>query len=215
MTVAFSIGMIPMCSFAGEKNADLIPEPVYFSVNIGQNLKTDRETAELTLTFDPNGGKGDENLEPFAGNPGDEFYLEACPFTRTGYTFVCWNTKADGTGVSYKTGDTFILNETTTLYAQWKKKSNIKLKVNAKASVKKTKNFKIKATVKKNGKKLKKAVVYVRFKGKTYKKKTNSNGVAKITVKKSTYRKIKPGTTITYIVKCKGALVTKKVKIRK
>ena len=39
-------------------------------------------------------------------------------FSRTGYTFTGWNTKADGTGTAYKTGDT-IKADTMTLYAQW------------------------------------------------------------------------------------------------
>ncbi|MDV0445823.1 hypothetical protein MmiAt1_14200 [Methanimicrococcus sp. At1] len=38
-----------------------------------------------------------------------------------GYTFKNWNTKADGTGTSYKAGDTFRITEDTTLYAQWHK----------------------------------------------------------------------------------------------
>lgn len=48
--------------------------------------------------------------------------------TREGYDFLGWNTKADGTGDSYKSGDelTFVDNgnggEAVTLYAQWKGK---------------------------------------------------------------------------------------------
>ena len=48
--------------------------------------------------------------------------------TRKGYDFLGWNTKADGTGDSYKSGDelTFADNgnggESVTLYAQWKGK---------------------------------------------------------------------------------------------
>ena len=48
--------------------------------------------------------------------------------TRKGYDFLGWNTKADGTGDSYKNGDelTFVDNgnggEAVTLYAQWKGK---------------------------------------------------------------------------------------------
>ena len=48
--------------------------------------------------------------------------------TRKGYDFLGWNTKADGTGNSYKSGDelTFVDNgnggEAVTLYAQWKGK---------------------------------------------------------------------------------------------
>ncbi len=38
---------------------------------------------------------------------------------RTGYTFTGWNTKADGTGTSYRAGDELNLNSNITLYAQW------------------------------------------------------------------------------------------------
>ena len=45
-------------------------------------------------------------------------------FTREGYTFLGWNTKADGTGTSYEDKAEFSLSDaeagaTITLYAQW------------------------------------------------------------------------------------------------
>ena len=43
-------------------------------------------------------------------------------FTRTGYTFDGWNTKANGTGTAYKVGDQISpLMTETILYAQWQK----------------------------------------------------------------------------------------------
>lgn len=39
--------------------------------------------------------------------------------TLTGYTFVKWNTKADGTGTDYASGATFTIKENMTLYAVW------------------------------------------------------------------------------------------------
>ena len=41
-------------------------------------------------------------------------------FTRPGYTFVDWNTKADGTGTSYANGAKYSFSASITLYAQWK-----------------------------------------------------------------------------------------------
>jgi hypothetical protein len=41
------------------------------------------------------------------------------PLAKTQHAFVEWNTKADGTGVSYSQDDTFTINEDTRLYAQW------------------------------------------------------------------------------------------------
>ncbi|RJS60688.1 InlB B-repeat-containing protein [Bacillus sp. PK3_68] len=39
---------------------------------------------------------------------------------KTGYTFTGWNTKSDGTGIAYKAGDSFTIEQNITLYAQWK-----------------------------------------------------------------------------------------------
>ena len=38
---------------------------------------------------------------------------------KTGYTFIGWNTQADGKGTAYQSGETFIITRRTTLYAQW------------------------------------------------------------------------------------------------
>jgi hypothetical protein len=38
---------------------------------------------------------------------------------RSGDTFVCWNTTADGTGTNYNTGSTLVISSNTTLYAKW------------------------------------------------------------------------------------------------
>lgn len=43
----------------------------------------------------------------------------------TGYTFMGWNTKADGSGTSYTNGTQFALIENTTLYAIWSKSGNM------------------------------------------------------------------------------------------
>jgi|GEM_PF-6048219 Listeria/Bacterioides repeat len=42
--------------------------------------------------------------------------------SKTGYSFKCWNTKADGTGEEYTSGDLLTVGvENVTLYAQWNK----------------------------------------------------------------------------------------------
>jgi uncharacterized repeat protein (TIGR02543 family) len=38
---------------------------------------------------------------------------------KTGFTFAGWNTEADGSGTSYSQGNTFTINDNTTLYARW------------------------------------------------------------------------------------------------
>jgi len=40
--------------------------------------------------------------------------------SRTGYTFICWNTEPDGSGTVYHEGDTFVMNSRfVRLYAVW------------------------------------------------------------------------------------------------
>ena len=46
--------------------------------------------------------------------------LTANAFTRTGYTFTGWNTKADGSGTPYKNGQSITIDADMMLYAQWK-----------------------------------------------------------------------------------------------
>lgn len=68
-------------------------------------------------------------------------------------------------------------------------------KVKVKRSAKK---LTIQATLKINGKGVKNKVIKFKFNKKTYKARTNSKGVAKITVKKSVLKKLKKGKKVTY-----------------
>ncbi|MBR0333702.1 MAG: InlB B-repeat-containing protein, partial [Bacteroidales bacterium] len=47
--------------------------------------------------------------------------ITANTFTRSGYTFTGWNTKADGSGTSYTDKQSITLSQDITLYAQWKR----------------------------------------------------------------------------------------------
>ena len=73
----------------------------------------------LTLSYDGNGGTGsmDSLTET---TDGEEFTIKENQFQKEGMSFVEWNTKADGSGISYHPGDKLILSKNTTLYAQWK-----------------------------------------------------------------------------------------------
>lgn len=42
-----------------------------------------------------------------------------------GYTFLGWNTSADGSGTTYQNSDKIVLNESVTLYAMWSKSGNM------------------------------------------------------------------------------------------
>lgn len=75
--------------------------------------------SEVTVTFKPNGGSGSDTTQTVTN--GVATALDANTFTRTGYTFVGWNTEADGTGTLYNDKETLTLSSDITLYAQWEK----------------------------------------------------------------------------------------------
>lgn len=85
-------------------------------------------------------GAGESAIEYVGNGATDGKYLDgtakpgtatttatANQFTRTGYTFTGWNTKADGTGTAYHAGAAIAYpaeGTTLTLYAQWKVSSH-------------------------------------------------------------------------------------------
>ncbi len=83
-----------------------------------------------TIMFASNGGTG--TMENQVLQEGATTNITANSFTKEGYTFSHWNTKADGTGRSYndkqQITDAIISDETLTLYAQWYDSSLNKVK---------------------------------------------------------------------------------------
>ena len=121
-------GQLAVTNAAPGKNLDnsvvikaLIPGYDYYSsVYFGVSLVD----STYTVKFDGNGAEGTMADQSFTyGKSGES--LKANAFTKTGYTFAGWNTKADGTGTAY-TDQQATPNVTTenggtvTLYAQWK-----------------------------------------------------------------------------------------------
>lgn len=85
-----------------------------------------------TVTYDSNGGTGTMTDEDSPYASGSTVTVLTNEFTREGYEFSSWNTKANGSGSPYDPADdennTFTINENTTLYAQWMvKKYNVAL----------------------------------------------------------------------------------------
>ena len=76
---------------------------------------------EYTITFEANGGKG--TMEKQKIKDGDSDKLNKNEFTKEGYHFDHWNTKANDTGDSYADMSDFSKTdkEDVTLYAQWEK----------------------------------------------------------------------------------------------
>lgn len=96
-----------------------------------------------------------------------------------------------------------------------KKADVIKLTLKKVKVKKSAKKLIIKATLKINGKVAKGKQVIFKFKGKTYKAKTNKKGVAKATIKKKVLKKLKVGKKVTYTAKYLTKTVKKTVKVRK
>jgi uncharacterized repeat protein (TIGR02543 family) len=70
-----------------------------------------------TVAFDANGGTGTMDAQSFSSGVPAE--LAESTFSREGYKFAGWNTKADGTGTSYTDQASVMPTSDMTLYAQW------------------------------------------------------------------------------------------------
>jgi len=73
--------------------------------------------APYTVTYNANGGTGGPTTQTKVYN--SNLTLTTSKPTRSGYAFVKWNTKSDGTGTSYNSGATYSTNANVTLYAIW------------------------------------------------------------------------------------------------
>lgn len=73
--------------------------------------------ASYAVSFNANGGSG----APSAQTKwyGENLTLSSTTPTRTGYSFIKWNTKADGSGTSYNAGASYTSDSAVTLYAVW------------------------------------------------------------------------------------------------
>ncbi|MBO5405861.1 MAG: InlB B-repeat-containing protein [Paludibacteraceae bacterium] len=101
---------------------------VYFTLADGTVIKIAKGNGNsqsnddfiFTITYDPNGGEG--VMAP------DTFYYGlnmtktlTCHYTKDKYYLTEWNTKSNGSGVSYPLGCVISIDKNITLYAQWKK----------------------------------------------------------------------------------------------
>lgn len=74
---------------------------------------------QRTVSYYANGGSGSMDSQTFYPDDGESVTIKANGFTRSGYSFVNWNTSWDGDGTSYNTGAKYSGNGIS-LYAQWK-----------------------------------------------------------------------------------------------
>ena len=94
-------------------------------------------TPTISLTYNANSGSGAPggqtgkitrymNYVGTTKNSGSvTFTVSTTKPTRSGYTFVSWNTKSDGTGTSYASGATLNTSANVTLYAIWEKEAKV------------------------------------------------------------------------------------------
>ncbi len=107
------------------KSSDSIPfDSIPFDAQNKITLYAQWEEEKYTITFNSNQGSGNMPILELVKNVSAN--LSKNTFTRDNYIFKNWNTKADGTGVSYEDEQLISITEDITLYAQWEK---IKVKI--------------------------------------------------------------------------------------
>lgn len=74
---------------------------------------------QRTVSYYANGGSGSMDSQTFYPDDGESVTIKANGFTRSGYSFVNWNTSWDGEGTFYDAGEKYSGNGIR-LYAQWK-----------------------------------------------------------------------------------------------
>lgn len=105
---------------------------VYYTISegSGSQVKYKANLGAVTLTtytvvFDSNGGTGSSVVKEYES--GKTYNFISNTFTRSGYKFAGWNTKADGTGTTFAVGAAFRdlteAGKTVTLYAKWEREA--------------------------------------------------------------------------------------------
>lgn len=95
--------------------------PVMIPANV---CRTKMTAQTFTVTYDGNGADSGKTTDPTAYATGAKATVKENNYTRGGYTFTGWNTKADGSGDPYKAGDQIPMTVSVILYAQWTRNSS-------------------------------------------------------------------------------------------
>jgi uncharacterized repeat protein (TIGR02543 family) len=108
LTIANSNYIYIRFIFSGGSNSDL------FSID-DITITPILAVTSYSVTFDANGGSGSMTNQTASVATA----LSSNLFTRSGYSFVGWNTAANGSGTSYTDGASYSFASNVTLYAQW------------------------------------------------------------------------------------------------
>ena len=95
--------------------------PVMILANV---CRTKMTAQTFTVTYDGNDADSGKTTNPTAYATGAKATVKENNYTRGGYTFTGWNTKADGSGDPYKAGDWITMTGSVILYAQWTRNSS-------------------------------------------------------------------------------------------
>jgi uncharacterized repeat protein (TIGR02543 family) len=89
-----------------------------FSLGIFINAAIETGEPSNTIEFFSNGGSGEMNNQYVLD--GEEISLSSGTFTRLGYSFLHWNSQADGSGTTYANEQQITVSGVLSLYAQWR-----------------------------------------------------------------------------------------------
>ena len=98
---------------------------VYFTLADGTVIKIAKASEEeqpnsefmFIVTYDANGGEG--TMKPDTFYYGVSKPLSNICYTKADCSFAYWNTKSNGTGISYNNSQQLMISKNITLYAQW------------------------------------------------------------------------------------------------
>jgi len=93
------------------------------------------EPQHVTLTYNVNGADNGSAPKAVTEEAGSTISLNnGSGFSRTGYSFVGWNTQPNGNGTDYAAGSSYILTDNVILYAKWSQidnNNNMKITINS------------------------------------------------------------------------------------
>jgi LPXTG-motif cell wall-anchored protein len=103
-----------------------LSDPMQIGVSFqggGFNILIDVTITLHTVTYKANGGQGVVTDPTPTYQSGNLVTVMPNSFTKAGNRFTHWNTRADGTGISYNPGDVFTMPDNNmVLYAQWEER---------------------------------------------------------------------------------------------
>lgn len=117
----YDVELAPGLTLAMSADGNLIASGNVFAIFGGAEEQSPVLVYALPASVSFDADNGENAPVEISGDRGSDVTLPTSEPTRTGYTFLGWNTASDGSGTSYAAGDTYTLpaSDGDTLYAQW------------------------------------------------------------------------------------------------